>query len=150
MAYVGFKYPGKEPPREDEPIPPGQYRDLLVRYGIIEGSAGGEKPAEPKLVDAVGLNFVYSIKPLAGGKKKISWMPKSVYDSDGRTYFVMPDNAEKVMRQLSLFVMKGDERRLTLLKAVKNDLLMTETVFGEALLKLGGDEVSIVRSRQED
>jgi hypothetical protein len=146
MAYVGFKYP-EEAPREDEPIQPGRYRDLLVRYGIIEGPAGSEKPAA-KLVDAVDLNFVYSIKPLAGGKKKISWMPKSVYDSDGRTYFVMPGNAEKAMRQLSLFVIKGDERLFTPLKAVKNDLLMTEMVFGEALLKLGGDEVSIVRSRQ--
>jgi hypothetical protein len=148
MAYVGFIYPAEAPRREDEPIPPGRYRDLLVEYGIIEGSAGGEKPAEPKRVDAVGLNFGYSVKPAADGKKKIPWTPKAVYDADGRTYFVMPDNAKKVMGQLSLFVMRGDKRQLTPVKAVKNDILMTETVFDEAFLKLGGDEVSIVRRRR--
>jgi type IV secretion system protein VirB9 len=147
MSYVGFKYPEDASSREDEPIPLGRYRDLLVRYEIIE-DAGDEKPAEQKRVDAAGLNFGYSIKPVSGGKKKISWTPKSVYDSDGRTYFVMPDKAEKDTGKLSLFVVRGDERLLTPVKTVKNDLLMIDAVFDEALLKLGGDEVSIVRLRQ--
>ncbi|MDR1508985.1 MAG: TrbG/VirB9 family P-type conjugative transfer protein [Synergistaceae bacterium] len=148
MAYVGFRYPTEAPPHEDEPIPSGRYRDLLVEYKIIEDSAGSEKPAVQKRVDAAELKFGYSIKPVKGGKKKISWMPKSVYDSNGRTYFVMPNNAEKVMEQLSLFVTRGDERLLMPVKAVKDDLLMAETVFAEALLRLDGDEVSIVRPRQ--
>ncbi|MDR3280256.1 MAG: TrbG/VirB9 family P-type conjugative transfer protein, partial [Synergistaceae bacterium] len=35
MAYIGFKYP-ETVKHEAEPIPPGRYRDLLARYGIID------------------------------------------------------------------------------------------------------------------
>jgi type IV secretion system protein VirB9 len=146
MAYVGFKYP-ETVKHEAEPIPPGRYRDLLARYGIID-DGGSEKTAESKRVDAADLNFSYSIKPLGGGHKKITWTPKSVYDSDGRTFFVMPGDAKKAMGQPSLFVIRNGERIPTPLKASKNGLLMTETVFDEASLKLGGDEVSIIRLRQ--
>jgi type IV secretion system protein VirB9 len=145
MAYVGFKYTSDALSGE-EPISPGRYRDLLVKYGIIEGGEDG-KIAEPKRVDGTDLDFGYSIKPLASRRGKISWAPKSVYDAGGWTYFVMPDTAKNGVGEFALFVMKRGELVPMPLKMAKNGLLATDIVFDEALLKLGAEEVSIVRSK---
>ena len=139
MAYVGFKYPETANPAE-EPIPPGRYRDLLARYGLIEDEAE-TVVLRKQLVDGAEVDFGYSIKP-AGGKKKIPWAPKSVYSAAGRTYFVMPEMKEPNDRP-SIFIITPNGRIMTSYKIVKDGLFAVDRLFDEAVLNLGGDEIYI-------
>ena len=146
MAYVGFRYHAtREKESESEQIPPGKYRDLLVHYGIID-SREPEAPKEVRRVDGAELNFRYVIKSLV--KKKPLWTPRSVYDADGKTYFVMP--RRKIKEQPSLYIMNKGERVLINVIVVKEDLYMVEHVFEEAIMKFGNEEVSIRRVRSSD
>jgi type IV secretion system protein VirB9 len=143
MAYVGFKHPETAKPAE-EPIPPGRYRDLLARYGLIDGEA--EAAASRKqLVDGAEVDFGYSVEPV-GEKKKISWAPKSVYSAAGRTYFVMPEMKEPNDRP-SVFIITPQGRIMTPYKIVKDGLYVVDRLFDEAVLKFRGDEIYVRRMK---
>ena len=145
MAYVGFRYPADLKKAAESEIEPGKYRDLLVKYGIIEGPEA-PKEMEVRRVDGAELNFRYTIKPI--GKKKLSWSPRSVYDADGKTYIVMPRRSGSRATSLPLlYIVDKDERILAIIRALKNDLYVTDRVFDEAIMKLNNDEVSIRRVR---
>jgi type IV secretion system protein VirB9 len=145
MSYVGFKYPEAEE-RAEEQIPPGRYRDLLARYGLVDD--GPEAAAPPKrLVDGADVNFRYAIKPL-GSKKKIPWAPTSVYDAEERTYFVMPDTKETRDGLLSLFIVTNGKKIPAPYKIVKDGLYSVDRLFDEAVIKFAGDEVSVERIKE--
>jgi type IV secretion system protein VirB9 len=138
MTYVGFKYPENTKPAE--PIPPGRYRDLLARYGLIDGEAEPDA-LRKQLVDGAEVDFGYSIDPV-GEKKKISWAPKSVYAAAGRTYFVMPEMKEPNDRPY-VFIITPRGRIMTPYKIVKDGLYAVDRIFDEAVLKFRGDEIYV-------
>jgi type IV secretion system protein VirB9 len=139
MTYVGFKYP--EPLKSaEETIPQGKYRDLLARYGLIDGEAETAPPPK-QLVDGADLDFGYSIEP-AGEKKKLPWTPRSVYAAAGRTYFVMPEMKEQEGRP-SIFIITPRGRIITPYKIVKDGLYAVDRLFDEAVLTFGGDEIYV-------
>ena len=146
MARVAFRYPVtfQEPPEEE--IPPGKYRDLLVKYRIIDGAE--EKEDEDRRVDGADLNFRYDIKHL--GKKRPLWTPKSVYDIDGRTYIVLPHNSAgqgkgKLTSSPSLYIVDNNTRSLTKMTALKENLYVVDRLFDEAIIKADDTEITIRR-----
>ncbi|MCL2009405.1 MAG: TrbG/VirB9 family P-type conjugative transfer protein [Synergistaceae bacterium] len=160
MAHIGFRYPvtpgsPAEAQAKADAVPPGRYRDLLAQYGIIEG-APSESTREVRRVDGAELNFRYRIRPL--GKKKPLWTPSSVYDADGRTYIVMPRSrpnragtggTSRPIRP-ALYTVNRGVRTIAKTTALRSDLYVTDREFDEAILKWGGDEVSITRIRPAD
>jgi type IV secretion system protein VirB9 len=146
MANVGFRYPGVITEDEPEEIPPGKYRDLLVKYKIIEDPQAEEKAA--KRIDGADLNFRYEIKHI--GKKKPLWIPKSVYDADGRTFIVLPRGAVgqgegKITLSPSLFIVDKGARFIAKISPVKEDVFVVDRLFDEAIIAANGIEVSIRR-----
>lgn len=138
MSYVGFTYPAAKP--AEEPMRPGRYRDLLARYGLVDGEVEAAAPRK-RLVDGAAVDFGYSVKP-ADEKKKMPWAPRSVYSAAGRTYFVMPEMKEP-NAVLSVFVITPGGRIMTPYEIVKDGLYAVDRLFDEAVLKYRDDEIYV-------
>jgi type IV secretion system protein VirB9 len=151
MGRVAFKYLTEleDPEPYEKSIPKGKYRDLLEKYGLVEKLDAGRDDATPDPVDAVKLDFGYSIKETSAdeGKKggRAAWKPTSVYEAGGRTYFVMPKTKDGTPARPSLQVMRNGSWMNTRYKILENGLLVMEGTFDEAMMKLGGREITITR-----
>jgi hypothetical protein len=147
MSRVGFRYLAEleDPVPYEKSIPPGKYRNLLERYSLVGKSGGEPRDAESVPVDAIKLNFNYSVKAAANGKKPAAWKPTSVYDAGGNTYFVMPKTKDGAPMRPSLQVIRNGARMYAPYKILENGLLMLEGTFDEVIMRLGGSEIVIAR-----
>jgi type IV secretion system protein VirB9 len=148
IQHVAFKYfTGLENPEPyEKSIPRGKYRDLLEKYGLVEklDSERNDPALDP--IDAVNLDFGYSImETSADGEKKAAWKPTSVYEAGGKTYFVMPQIKEGPPARPSLKVMRNGVWVNVPYKILENGLFIMEGTFDEAMMKLGGREITITR-----
>jgi P-type conjugative transfer protein TrbG len=146
-ARAGFRYPvvPQEPVPYEKTIPPGRYRDLLKKYGLVEESGAERGTGKASLTDGAGLDFRYSIKVTSPGGGHAPWKPTSVYGADGRTFFVMPQGKDGARPVPSLRVANGGEWINVPYKIQENGIYVADRVFDEAVMRLGGQEVTITR-----
>jgi hypothetical protein len=158
IPYIGFNYP-KAPGSGLMPIQPGRWRDLLEERGMLPDDGTLPGAVKPNRVDGAEIYSRYLIKPIPGpasrANKKIAWTPVSVYEADGRTYIVLPKPGKKDKKinpgSHSLFILnKRNVRMPVKYKIVRDDLYVVEQVFGEAVLTLERDSVSIKRLDPRD
>jgi type IV secretory pathway VirB9-like protein len=145
MPYIGFEY-REIGGREIEPVPPGRWRDLLDKYDMLPGRGSPDSGKEaPKLVDGAEINTRYSIKPAKLKKSsKIPWTPIAVYDAGGSTYIAMPKNV-RLPGGISIYAVLGDRRKIVPHKIAEGGLCVVNTLFDEAIMSVGADEIIIKR-----
>ncbi|GHV45412.1 hypothetical protein FACS1894204_04490 [Synergistales bacterium] len=142
MTFVGFVYP--ETPTHQKAADAESWQALLAQYKRADDiKISKTKPAEQdaRAVDPENIYADYNIKVVQG--KNIAWKPESVYDSNGKTYILMP--AKMQVTEAPVMYIKANGREKLVNYRVEGNLYIVDRLFDIGILAIGKDRVALYR-----